>query len=164
MPRTSPTVNGTPTYNLLSIRLIDYTGDRRSVSLVIPTGTTDASIEALIALVGDHTHASIYAVERSLVYSGDASKSNATQGNHSSVYDNVVVLFRNNATRQTQDMFVPAPTEDLFIEGTDQPDMDLLGALFEIASATETVIGAAAYNPISARFSERREINQSEKF
>lgn len=164
MPRTAPAVDGTPDFARVSMTFTDYTGDQRSVSLLIPAATTDANIEAMADAIGDVTHANLWRVEKTFVYEGDSSKSNAQDDGRSSVYDNVVILFRNATTRQTQDAFIPAPYESLFIADTDNPDTDPASVLSVLTGVIEVVIGAAAYNPISARFTERREINQRQKY
>lgn len=161
MPRTAPTVNGTPTYQQVSMTFIDYTGDVRSISFNVPAAATVAQIEAAAEAIADGSNASLFKISTSAVYEGNGSKTNATSGaNHSSVFDNMVLLYRNPTTRATQDGYVPAPVDDLFIEGTDDPNTDPAGDLAGIISAIEGMLGAAAWNAISARFTERREINQ----
>jgi len=165
MARTAPTVNGTPTYQQVSLGFIDYTGDQRSIAFNVPAGVTVAQIEAAAEAIAAGSNASLFKISSNAIYEGSSSKSNATSGaNHSSVFDNIVLLYRNPTTRATQDGFVPAPIDDLFLEGTDTPDVDPAGDLAGIVSAIEALLGAAAWNAISARFTERREINQREKF
>lgn len=166
MARTAPTVNGTPTYQRVSFHYIDATGDQRSDSYSVPAGATVAQIEAAAAAIAASSHASLWKVETTAVYEGNGSKTNADTGvENNSVFDNIVVLFRNPTTRMTQDAFVPAPAVELFADaGSDAPDTDPAGDLAGIASAVEGMLGAAAWNVISARYTERREINSREKF
>lgn len=165
MPRTAPVVDGTSPFQRVSFHWIDYTGDQRSDSLVVEAATTAAAIEAAAVALGAASHANLWKVEVTGVYEGDASKTNAETGaNNTSVFDNIVALVRNTATRQTQNIFIPAPEAVLFDGAdTDVPDTDPAGALATTIAAVMGLL-AAAYNPISARFTERREINTKQKF
>lgn len=166
MARTAPAINGTPTYQQVSFHWIDASGDKRSDSVVLPAGATVAQIEDAAEELGAHSNASLYKVEQSAVYEGDGSKTNANPtAPRNSVYDNVVGLLRNITTRKTQNVFIPAPTPDLFSpEETDNVDTSPTGFLAGILTAYETMLGAAAWIPVSARYTERREINQKQNF
>jgi len=166
MARTAPTVNGTPTFQRVSFHFIDATGDQRSDSYNVPAAATVAQIEAAGAAIAASSHASLWKIETTAVYEGNSSKTNADTGvENNSVFDNVVILFRNPTTRATQDGFVPAPAVELFVSAdSDTPDTDPAGDLAGVASAIEAMLGAAAWNVISARYTERREMNTREKF
>lgn len=164
MPITASAVDGTGDYARVSFSFIDWTGDPRSISALVPAGVTAGQIQGVAEALGEYSHAVLWKVEVTQVYEGSSSKTGASDDGRASVYDNVVVLFRNPTTRQTQDMFVPAPVELLFIPATDSPNTDPTSDLAVLSSLWENMLGAAAYNPISARYTERREINQREKF
>jgi hypothetical protein len=161
MPRTAPTVDDTPNVRTVSIRLIDASGDKRAVSFEIGIAETAADIEALVADYATQTNANIYAVHVSDQYTSAALASDATQAEENSVYDNIVLLAK-SATGDTEELFVAAPLRGLFVGDTDNPDpldtdlLDLISKFEAIVSGSKTVV--------SARFTERREKNQSVSF
>lgn len=159
MARSAPTVNGTPTYRRVSFRWIDASGDLRSDSL--QTDATDAQIEAYAVDIGAISNADLYAIEVSDVYNSVADSSNAVDAVKDSVYDNIVILAK-NAVNDSFRCFLPAPEGALFIAGTDQIDptnADLAAWLTEIL-----VLAGAGFSIVSARYTERREINEAVKF
>lgn len=161
MARTAPTVNGTPTFKVVSLRYIDFSGDLRTDSIQAAAAVTDAEIEAFAAAAAAITNADLYAVEVKSVYNAVADSSNAVNAPKDSVHDNLVLQTK-TSTNQSKRGFIPAPQQALFVGGTDQIDptnTDLatyLTALLAIAGAGYTVVGA--------RYTERREINEQVRF
>jgi len=122
MPRTAPTFDDTPNYRVLSLRLIDASGDKRAEAFEISTTATAAEIEAFIAGYAARTRAVIYAVWDSQVYNSPASAANATEGLKSdSVADGINYLFVGN-TNDSEDVRLVAPIDTLFVENTDSLD------------------------------------------
>jgi len=160
MARTAPAVNGTPTFRKASLRWIDASGDLRADSIQVPSGATDAQIEAFGEAIADISNASLYAVEVTDVYNSVADKDDAVDAPKDSVYDNLVVLAK-TATNLSQRMFIPAPEGDIFVAGTDQIDPTSvdLGLAF---TAFLALVGGT-YDIVSARYTERREINEAVK-
>jgi len=156
--RTAPAVTGSANIMYVSFHFIDASGDKRSCSLMTDLAITDVQIEAVAVAVQAATNASLWKVEQTFAWAGLARVGNATNTARPSVYSNVVLLYK-NATQQSQNAFIPAPLETLFIAGSD--NVDKTDALFTaFASATQTALGDT-YESISTRYSEHREINQS---
>lgn len=150
-------VDGTPNVRSLSIRFIDLTGDKRAVSFPISTVATDAGIDAFVQAFADQTQAAIWSVEVKETYGVIPSTAGAGADAHNSVFDNIVVLYKNGSGVAT-DLFIPAPIISLIGAGdvvnVGDPDFDALtGALLNAIATIGT--------PVQARFTERREINTS---
>jgi len=156
MPRSAPTIDGTPNVRQLSIRTIDKSGDKRAVSFELGLAVAAADIEAFIVWYAAHTNALIYQVVDSLQYSAQAIAASAIAAEENSVFDNIVVLAK-SSTNESEELFVVAPKRDLFVGDTDNPD------------STAVAVGTALWEPlltgtklaITARYTERREKNQA---
>lgn len=160
MARTAPAVNGTPTYKKVALRYIDASGDPRSDSLQVPAAATNLQIEAFAAAIAATSNASMYQIEVGEVYNSTADKSNAVDAVKDSVYDNLVILAK-TALNDSLRSFVPAPEAGLFVPGTDTIDPGN-AALATYFTAFLALIGAG-YSIVSARYTERREINEAVK-
>lgn len=160
MARTAPAVNGTPLYKSVSLRWIDASGDLRTDTINLPTATTDAQIEALADTMSDISNASLYSVEVGLQYASNPDKDDAVDAVKDSVYDNIVLLAK-TAAGDSRRTFLPAPEAGVFVPGTDQidPTNADLAAWFAAMLAPLGV----SYDIISARYTERREINERVK-
>lgn len=158
MPRTAPTVNGTPQFRTISNRWIDFSGDKRSDSLQTPAAATNAQIEAYAAALAADSNASLYAVVVEDHYNSVPDKSNAVNEPKDSAFDNIVFLAK-TAANLSQRGFIPAPIAGNFVEGTDtiNPASTELAAVF---TAFLALVGAG-YSIVSARYTERREINEA---
>jgi hypothetical protein len=157
--RTAPTVDGSPSYVAASFRLIDASGDKRSFQLKLPAAATAAQIEAVAASLAAATNASLYAVEVTEAYAGAINAGNASEVVHESVYDNIVILFKDTSgVPVSQNGFIPAPNSALVEPGDDIDTSNALYTAFRDAVATALAGGYAA---ITARYTERREKNDS---
>lgn len=160
MARTAPAVNGTPVTKTATYRFIDRTGDLRAVSVRVLPAATDAQIEALGDALADASYANLYAVEVGFSYGVIPSKSGATAGTRDSVFQNIVILNKTPAG-QAVNVFIPAPLPATMVTDTDQ--VDVAAALLTAVVAAGNAIlsaGGAAFEPVSVRYSERREINE----
>jgi len=155
-----PTVNGTPTYKLVSLHYIDASGDVRSDSLQVPTAATNAEIQAYADASGDLSNGSLYKVEVSEVYNSVPDKSDATDAPKDSVYDNLVFLAK-DATNASKRTFIPAPLASLFVAGTDEIDPASVPLGVYLTAVLALVAGT--YSITQARYTERREINEAVK-
>jgi hypothetical protein len=152
-------VNGTPTYKAIRVKLIDASGDERSVRLQpIDPAATNTDLEAYVAALQALTNASASVVDVIDVYAGDLLASNALTDSYQSVYDNVVLLMKDASTQQSINAFVPAPLNTLVDDG-DVVDTSLV-AYQTWRDAVDTIL-TTAFAPISVRFTERREKNDS---
>lgn len=157
--RTAPTVNGTPPYQNVSFQFIDSTEDIRSVSIQLPPDATAAQIEAIAVALQAKSNASLFNIEVKAAYTSAPDVGNALAAVHISVYDNVVVLFKDQVNH-SQDIFVLAPITSLQPTDSDTPDGTQLTALI-LAVTTALEEGTSDdWQAISARFTERREKNQ----
>lgn len=156
MPRTAPTIDGTPNFKKVSLRTIDVSGDKRAVSWELDLAATAAEIEALVAAYATRTNANIYSVQVQDIYNAQPLASDAVQAEENSVYDNIVILAK-SATNESEELFLVAPTRASFIGDTDNPDATTLAALVTAWEATLSGTKLA----VSARFTERREKNQT---
>lgn len=157
--RTAPTVDGTPPYQTASYQFIDSSEDVRSVSIQFPPGTTAAQIEAVAAQLQLLTNASLFKVDVRAVYGSTPDVGNALAEVHMSVYDNVVVLFKDQLNH-SQDIFVVAPITDLQPTDSDTPvGTELLALTLAVTAGLEQGT-TDDWQAVSARFTERREKNQ----
>lgn len=156
MPRTASTIDGSPDYRTLSLRLLDVSGDQRSVSFRIATGALSTDIEAFVDEFASVTGASVFRVEITDGYAGAESVTNASSGGKSdSVYDNVVMLYSDVAAARSENLFIPAPASSVMIDDTDNVD---LAGLADLRTAFDAIkFGTPTLK--SVRYSERREIN-----
>lgn len=154
--RTAPTVNGTPTFKRVSVTYMDASGDVRSVAYPIGNADTDAEIEALIAALQTGSQASIFKVTVEDVYNSVGDQGNASSGSRDSVYDNVAVLGK-SAANLSRNFFLPAPDGAIMLGTVDQidPASTELAAIF-----TAWLALSSGFSIVSARYTERREINQ----
>jgi len=157
--RTAPTVDGTPAFQNVSFQFIDSTEDIRSVSVQFPPGTTAAQIEAIAIALQAKSNASLYNIEVTAKYSSAPDVGNALPEVHISVYDNVVVLFKDQVNH-SQDIFVLAPITTLQPDDSDTPVGTQLTALILAMTAALEQGTTDDWQAISARFTERREKNQ----
>lgn len=155
--RTAPTVNGTPTFRLVSVSFIDYTGDIRTDSYQFDSDTTAAEVEAFVAAMQDIANGSIYQVKFQEVYAGTKDKSNAEELVRESVADNLVLLYK-TPTNESRNIFVPTISEAVFVDGSNEIDPTNAELAAFLTSITPML---ASFNAISARLSERRKIGQA---
>jgi len=157
--RTAPTVDGTPPYQNASFTFIDHTEDVRSISLQFPPGTTAAQIDSVGTALQARSNASLFKIEVKQIYGSTPDVGNALAEVHISVYDNVVVLFKDQLNH-SQDLFVPAPTTALQPDDSDTPIGSALTAIILAVTAGMEQGTTDDWQAVSARFTERREKNQ----
>lgn len=157
--RTAPTVDGTPPFQQVSFQFIDSTEDIRSVSIQLPPGATAAQIEAIAAALQARSNASLFKIEVKEVYASTPDVGNALAEVHISVFDNVVVLFKDQLNH-SQDIFVLAPITALQPDDSDTPvGTQLTAIILAVTSALEQGT-TDDWQAVSARYTERREKNQ----
>lgn len=159
MPRTVPTVDDTPNYKRVSLRLIDVSGDKRAVSIEMSLAATAVEIEAMIVSYAALTRANIYAVEVHDVYFSPARATDALSGGKSdSVADGVNFLFVSN-TNASEAVRLVAPVDTLVEIESDtvvQAVAEPFGLLVEpLLTGTKVLV--------SAQYSERKEKSNNPK-
>lgn len=164
MPRTAPTVGGTPTYVVVSFLWIDANGNLGSTPYTTTLArATDAVVEAMAVAVGAASNANVYDVTIELHYSAAApSAAAATEAPRESVNDVILTLIRDPASRKTQEVQIPAPLDSLFTAGTN--DVDPTQTLYQAVNTAANNLVAAAYGFISVRFSEHKKTNKKTRF
>ena len=162
MPNSAGTfASATPTFVRIGFSFIDANGGLDSFSVITTVARgTDAAINALADAIGAASNASLYEIRKELVQAAfAASPSNATEEPRESVYDHILTLFRNTATRQTQDGVIPAPLDALMVPETNA--VDVTNTLYlAVETAVENIL-EAAYGVVSVRFSETKKINKA---
>lgn len=159
MPNTNPAVTGAATYAQVSFRYIDANGQLGSDSYnTTPALATPANVNAAAEALGAASNANLYEVSIESVWSALPISATAVEEPRESVKDNIVTLFKDNATRNTQDVYIPAPLDTLLQAGTNQPDVE--DALYLAVELAFDALLPAGYSPISARFSEHKGTNK----
>lgn len=155
--RTAPTVTGSPTSIAVSVRMIDASGDERSVRLIVPPTATDIEIESYVARLQAASNASVWEVQIQNLYTGAKLASNATNAVSASVFNNIVLLLKLN-TLTSQNAYVPAPISALVPSGD---KVDITNQTYiDWRDDTLTMLGGN-YSAQSVRFTERREKNDA---
>lgn len=156
MPRSAPTVNGTPTYVLLSMRYVDANGVKDSFALRTTLArATDTLVEAYIVALAAATNVNIYAVEKQLIYaSPTASPLLALEAPRIDARDVIEQLQKDIAAGASQYSYIPAPLDEIFVPDTNT--VDLANALYDAVTQAVDLILPASYNPISVRFAQHK--------
>lgn len=159
--RTAQTVDGSPDYLEITFQWVDYVGDRFTCSFIASgTAATPAEIEGLAADMQAISNASLWNIRVVQDYRGQMLKSNALEEVWNDAEDVMVVHYKNLATRADLYVNVPAPIDDIFVEGTEQ--VDTADTAFTDLLSTIAAVLPTGFNPATVRFSKHREINQSE--
>lgn len=161
MPASYPAIDGTPNKKTVSFRMIDVSGDLRTVTIEAALASTDVEIAALGTALAAATNASIYEVKVVSDYISAAIASEALADEENSVYDNIVLLAKSNVGDSSR-LFIPAPIRTLFLGDSDTPNPDST-EMQAVIDAFEAV-SIAGYTVVSARYTERREINEAIRF
>lgn len=158
--RTAPTVDGSPTFKRVSVTVYDYTGEQRTDSYQLDAAATEAQIEAFVAALQVTSNATIWRVQVAGVYNSVGDPSNADEEVWEEASANVVLLAK-DVSNNSQDWYIPAPSNDLFLEGTENIDPantdlgDVLTAILAMRSG---------FSFVSARFTSRRDIGTKINF
>jgi len=158
--RTAPTVDGTPDYTQVVLHWIDFTGDLRADSYLVPAAATDAQIEAFAVAEAAASNASLYQIERQQVYNSVGDKTNALEEVHDNVKTNLVIQAKNAASVSNR-AYVPAPINTLFVDTTDSIDPASV-PLGNILTAFLALLGAG-WGIVGARLTYRRDRNEQVK-
>lgn len=163
--RTAPTVNGTPTYKVLSFHLIDASGDKATASWRVPNTVIASEIETAVAAYQAVTQASVYKVTVADTYNSVEDAGNAQNDERMSVYDRLGVLVR-DATAMADNLPILAPEPATMLGDADEIDPDnatTLPAWFTagLALLNGGAGGSGTFGVISARYSERSEMNKA---
>lgn len=141
------------TQTIVTLHLIDASGDLFAASFVALGVATDASVQDLAAEYQAVTQASLWKISLSEEYIGDADPDNALANYRGSVKDGINLLYKDIAAGKTQTPRVVAPV-DTVMQGNQ--DIPLLTGMTTLITNIPAVIGTD-YALVSAQFTERRE-------
>lgn len=153
--RTAPTVNILNiTSSQTSLHLIDASGDKTTDTMITPDLVSDGLVEAWAAAYQAASQASLWKVEQTIVYQGDADASNAGIDQRNSIADGNNLLFKNISTLSTQTLRAVAPILAVMQGNQDIPLLGTPGYSDLIVAALAILAG---FNMQSAQFTGRRE-------
>jgi len=158
--RTAPTIDAANITGYdFTVRMIDWNGDKRAISLQF-TGAAppaDVNLETYVDALQTITNATVYEARLTAIYAGAVSTANADNAVRVSVYDNVVVSYKDQAARDQFSAYVPAPIVAILdqSEQVDNQNADYVAW----RNAVNALFGT--YTPDRARFTERIERNPS---
>lgn len=158
MARNAPDVSAVgATYTLLSFSFIDDSGKKKAKSIKADPAVTDAQIQALAVALGNGTNAVLYKVEKSLVWRAAPDSSLAVDAEQNSVADEVIITFQKN-DGTTQRIGIPAPIEGM-MDG-DSNNVNIAAATYTAVRDAAEAVMENAYEPVSTRYNQHRQINQ----
>lgn len=152
--RTAPLFTAAATYRQITLQLIDASGDKDSVGILVPVAASAATIEAIVDTYQDATQASVYGIIDSLFREGDADPDNADTAQRNSNAEGINLLFKDLATRVAAPVRVVAPIEAVMQGNQDIP---LLSAT-ELTNLIVAVLAVkTTFDFQRAQYTERRE-------
>lgn len=158
--KTAPAFTTAATDRIITLHLIDASGDTHTVSMHVPVATTAANIENLVLSYQDATQASIYNITDSVQRLGDADPDNAENWQRSSVKDGVNLLIKNVSNLVSGTFRLIAPIQDVMQGNQDIPLLSA-GEFTNLITALLTV--KTGYSLQSAQYTERRERTNNPK-
>lgn len=154
--RTAPTVDGTPNKVIISLSVIDASGDKYADSLVLLAAPLAADIEAYVAAYQLVTQASVYAVRVDSYYEGDADPDNAETDQRNSVTDGINLLWKDFTALKSQTSRVVAPIPEVMQGNQDIPLLTYADMITYIAETGDIL---TAYALQSAQYTNRVQRN-----
>lgn len=158
--RTAPLFTAAATRRMITLRLIDASGDLYSESLPVAVAATAANIEAWAAAYAAASNASLYAIIDSQERVGDADPDNATVAQRNSVKDGINSLYKVASTGEalTTRLIAPIPA---VMQGNQ--DIPLLSATEMTALIASYLALLSGFSFNSAQYTERRERKNNPK-
>lgn len=158
--RSAPVVDGgTPNRTRISLRFMDAGGEKRAVSLDVPSAISNAQIDALANTTQAISNATLYEISIVSMFTSIPQEANAqTDSPFVSVFDNLVLLAKDPTINKAQDAFVPAVEGIIVLDGDviDTTDVNYIAFRDAVVAAL-----GGSYQAVSARFTERRDKNDS---
>lgn len=158
--RTAPAVTGAVSKFLMTLHLIDASGDTYTESIKTLTAPTAVDIEAWAAAYQASSKASIYAVSTQSIWEGDADVSNADVGQRNSVKNGVNLLFKSASALNTYNQRLVAPI-DANMQGNQDIPLLSNGAFTTLILAYQTLV--TPHTLYSAQYTERTERTNNPK-
>lgn len=159
MPRNAPAATAAANSIIVSFHMIDRNGDKKATSYRVAATTTNAQIEAAAAKLSAATQALLYKISRTEEWAGlPTASSAAPAASRDSVQDLINVLFK-TVTGQAQSAYIPAPYEGLL--ANDGDNVDVSDTRYTEWLTSIEIMLANAYEPLTARYVQRRETNKA---
>lgn len=163
--RTALTVDGNPRYKRLSWEWTSLVEEApRSFSVLIDGAATNLQIEAFVAALAAMSSASLSSVVVSEVYSGIASRTNATGDGRPSLDDIIKFRARNLDVADLRYIEVASPDASQFLPNSEEVNNDLTTNTLMQAMLTAWSPIDAGYEVEAVFFSEHQETNQKKTF
>lgn len=152
--RTAPAFTAAMTRRLITLHLIDRSGDLWAEGFIVPIAATAASIETWAAAYAASSQASLFKITDEQVREGARLSTNANFDQRNQVSQGINILFRNPTTNGTITPRVVAPVLAAMLGDQDIPvvDEDPIEAFISSVTALQ-----ATYNLQSAQYTDRRE-------
>lgn len=159
MPRTAPAFDDTPNVRLLSLRMIDISGDKRAEAFEISPTAAAADIEAFVAGYAARTNSKIWGVYDMQGYTAAQNVTGALDAPKSaSLADGINFLYISNVG-DSEDVRLVAPIASLFVGDTDAIDPAAAAAFNALVEPLLTGTKVAA----TAQYTERKEKKNNPK-
>jgi hypothetical protein len=158
--RTAPAFTAAATGRIISIQLIDASGDKYSAAVNVPVAATAANIETLVAKYQAATNASVYNIVDTLEHKGDIDPQNAVSAFRAGKEDGINLSFKNVTTGVTYPSRVIAP-----VAATMQGDQDIpLVSSTELGEYIAAVLALkSGFAMYSAQYTGRQERKNNPK-
>jgi len=152
--RTAPAFTAAANGRVITLQLMDASGDLYAESMRVPVAATAASIEAWAGFYAAACQASLYGILDTQARVGDADPDNAETDQRNSVKDGINLSFRNLTTWVTLPMRIVAPVPEA-LQGNQ--DIPLLSSdeLTNVITSILTI--QSGFDFQRAQFTERRE-------
>jgi hypothetical protein len=152
--RTAPAFTDPANQRLISLLLIDASGDLGSVPVYVPVTASAANIEAFAGFYAVASQASLYGIVDYQIRMGSKDTSNADTGSRDSIKDGINLLYRDLAAGVTFSPRVLAPVPETMQGNQDIP---LLSSDELTNIITSLLTLKPSYDFESAQYTERRE-------
>lgn len=152
--RTAPAVTGAVTSTLLTLHVMDASGDFWADCIGVTSAPTDIQIEAWAAAYQAASQASLYKVSTQSIWEGDADSDNAGTDQRSTIAEGINLLYKDIAAMKSQTPRLVAPILAVMQGNQDIP---LLSSteMTNLITAELAIMSTYALN--SAQFTGRRE-------
>jgi hypothetical protein len=157
---TFPDVASAANHKLVTIRVVDASGDKDAVSFYCPVATTNGQIDDIATDYQAATQASVYEVHIASIWSGDSDPDNANTDQRNSVKQGINLGFKNISTNQALEIRVVAPVPEDMQGNQDIPL--IVGTPLETL-LTDTLEVITGFSAVSAQYTERRERKNNPK-
>jgi hypothetical protein len=152
--RTAPAFTAAATSRIVTLRLIDASGDKYAEAWSVPVAATAANIEAWAAAYAAASNASLYEIWDLVARAGDADPDNAVSAFRAATENGINLLFKNPTTGATEDTRLVAPIAAVMQGNQDIP---LLSAT-ELSALITAQLAVDTTKPFTnAQYTVRRE-------